>query len=787
MPQNNSASVENNFTAGLKTEFTGLNFPENAATDADNVVFDLVGNVRRRYGFEYEQNYATSFNEASGNKAMSTYLWKNAGGDGSSQLLVQQFGTNLHFYQVTSATVAAPLSTKKLVSTLDLNNYTVLDSSLTVANIECEYADGNGYLFVYHPSLDPIYCRYSAGVIDGNAIQINIRDFTGLVESGVAVNNRPATLTDVHKYNLVNQGWTSGANWTATTNNAVNLQLGSTSFTGVQSGLSVINGQAVSISFPGYNTAGRFYFLVNATGVVTAYTGTTLTVNVNSISGYPAGTGAGIYPSGANIGQPGWSITSTNTGYINTFFTSQGSYPSNADVWWTFKNASDVFDPTTTVPNVTSNTGPASGGRLILNAFNQNRSSAATVSNITTVSTFYRPRTGTWFQGRVWYAGVDGSQVATGTAQDTYWTEDIYFSQIIKDVDDFGTCYQTNDPTSEDFFSLLPTDGGVVKIQGCGAVYKLFPIQNGMIVFAANGIWFITGSQGIGFTANDYTITKISEIRSLSSKSFVNVQGMPIFWNEEGIYTITPAQQGLGLQVQSLTFNTIDTMYVDIPVSSKQAARGDYNSLEYIVQWLYRDTPAANTNEKYLFNKVLCYNTQTKAFYTYTLPTASVHINGINYIPDYGLNSPTGTFKYLTSNVASSINYFTFSEERDEDYLDWETTAPTNYISYFETGYKIRGQAQRRWQPGYVYIFSLTEEPVSYKIQGIFDYATTGNSGRWSSNQVITIDEPDFGMVFRRHKLRGQGLVMQIRVSSVDGEPFNIIGWSIWETSNTGV
>ena len=29
MPQQPSASIENNFTGGLKTEFTGLNFPEN--------------------------------------------------------------------------------------------------------------------------------------------------------------------------------------------------------------------------------------------------------------------------------------------------------------------------------------------------------------------------------------------------------------------------------------------------------------------------------------------------------------------------------------------------------------------------------------------------------------------------------------------------------------------------------------------------------------------------------------------------------------------------------------
>ena len=50
MPIVPSASIENNFTAGLKTEFTGLNFPENAATDCDNVIFDMPGDVTRRLG-----------------------------------------------------------------------------------------------------------------------------------------------------------------------------------------------------------------------------------------------------------------------------------------------------------------------------------------------------------------------------------------------------------------------------------------------------------------------------------------------------------------------------------------------------------------------------------------------------------------------------------------------------------------------------------------------------------------------------------------------------------------
>src|SRR5258708_40334131 len=109
MAQQTSTSVENNFTKGLITESTGLNFPENAATDTDNCTYTLVGNVTRRLGIDYEANYGFLNNSRTG-KAISTYKWNNAGGDGRSQLVVQQIGGTLYFYYSSQATIANPIS-----------------------------------------------------------------------------------------------------------------------------------------------------------------------------------------------------------------------------------------------------------------------------------------------------------------------------------------------------------------------------------------------------------------------------------------------------------------------------------------------------------------------------------------------------------------------------------------------------------------------------------------------------------------------------------------------------
>ena len=54
MPRQQAFSIENNFSKGLLTEHTALNFPENACTETFNCTFDNLGNVSRRLGFDYE-------------------------------------------------------------------------------------------------------------------------------------------------------------------------------------------------------------------------------------------------------------------------------------------------------------------------------------------------------------------------------------------------------------------------------------------------------------------------------------------------------------------------------------------------------------------------------------------------------------------------------------------------------------------------------------------------------------------------------------------------------------
>ena len=836
MPSN--ISVENNFIGGLKTEFTGLNFPENACTSATNCVFSIIGDVLRREGIDWEQNGVLQNINTNG-VAVSSFKWNNAGGDGSSQLILVQAGKNIYLFKSSIATAASPVSAQMLTPIIDITAFQAAGNTDNVANFECQYAEGNGYLFVFHPSCDPFYVQFvsTTNAMTTGRINVQIRDIVGIFpEPGNPnINTRPTDLIPEHNYNLQNQGWTQGTPWTASSSTSQttlpqgcllpvvnNVQQAENLTWTVPSGLVVSLGQQVNINWTinyTYQSPGDGNYNAQATGTaigsLSAYSGTSMTVFVTSSTTWNTGNGTLV-----STGAQSYTISSSSLGNtIDTWHTQIGNYPSNGDVWWTFvvppnftgasaSTVSGTFSPTTMVGIIPQSVSLAPDGHYIMPAFNMDRSAVSGILNITPIKTIKRPRTGCWFQGRIWYAGIDDATVPGGDAAFYTWTENIYFSQVVSTTDDFGRCFQQNDPTDQRLFDLLPDDGGVIVIQGSGPIYKLFPLQNGILVFAANGVWLIRGNEGLGFTADDYSINKIASVKSISGSSFVDVLGLPIFWNAEGIYRVTPGKENEpygfgGLTVEPLTVGTILSFYNNIPFDSKLYARGAYNPLTYILSWVYRSTEEAGVSNRYQFDSSLNLNVFNRAFYPYTI-TAGPHnfVNGIIYV-DYPAGSLTPTFKYLTQ--VNTPNQFIFSEERDNtNWVDWFSfdNIGVNYTSSFTTGYKLHGQGFKKFSPLYVTVYSRNNSPTAYTFQSVWDYATNTASGKISSRQVINnpigpitmasgIHWPsptsNFNSVYRRHRVPGHGSVLQLEFTSVAGKPFEIYGWALPEQVNQSV
>lgn len=502
-----------------------------------------------------------------------------------------------------------------------------------------------------------------------------------------------------------------------------------------------------------------------------------------------------------NLLNQGWTSTT-----LTSWDTARADMPSNCDVSWDFKDTSDNFDFTLVDQRAVGNS-PAPKGHFTYNVYNINRSSNVSSAVDETIS-IDRVSTSAFYAGRVFYAGVKNIKASTK----------IFFSQIVQNANQYGLCYEANDPTSETLFALLPTDGGVIQIQDAGTIYKMLPSLNALVIFCSNGVWALTGSKGFGFEANDYSLSKISSVRTISSTSFIDVDGTPYWWNLDSIYSLTLDSQTNAMKVISITDTTIKTFFGTIPTESKQFVRGTYDPFLKRIQWLYKAVPSVSFEDKYVYDSILSFSLISNAFYPWSVDRTNVKINSIvNIISSGGdyeretVSSSTNNViagtdqvivfeatnssidavtKYLISYTHSGSNVFTFAEVFNQSYVDWEffDSVGVDYISYFITGYKIKGQGMTRFQQNYINIYSNNSSDCGYKIVGLWNFANTATTGDWSTAQTIeqTFNLPagDYAVQRKRIKIRGNGLACQFKVSNNGNKPFEIIGWSVLETAN---
>lgn len=697
-----ATSIENNFSKGLITEATAMNYPENSVVETNNCVFSKTGEVIRRYGIDYETaNVITSFSDLSiyadavtpsslyNNLVVNEYEWSTVANNGSISFVVVQFGNIIRFYQTGDDN---NISSRLKTFSIDLTDYQVPvfsgDEGQYVGSIEASFSNGFGYMFIAHPYCNPIYVSYdpTADDITVAAITITIRDFERLNDS-LAVDNRPSTLSDLHKYNLYNQGW--------------------------------------------YATA------KNAT--------------------------------------PG-------TGNVVTYWDAQRTdFPSNADIWWAFKNSSELLDKDLFDTQALGNT-PSPNGHYTYDAFSVDRDAVLSTTGLPEVVTDSRPSANAFFSGRVWYAGVQ----AAG------YSSKIYFSKIVEGTTDFGVCYQLADPTSEVTSDLLPSDGGVINIPDIDTVLRMVPLGPSLLIFATNGIWSITGPNGV-FTANDYSVTKISSIGLTARNSVVVAEGLPIWWNTAGIYSLTQDQTSGRETVQNISETTIQTLINDIPDDNLKYVKGVYNNIDKNVHYIYRSVSASSIIEYYNYDKLLVLNIPSQSFSLSTISTSAPKVAGLIFTlfsaQDALVNVKGGSLvKYLTVGEigTSGAVASTFSQFNDNTYYDWKTYdgVGIDAESYFISGYRIRGELLRKFQSNYIVIIMRTEEDASAFVQGIWDYANSTDTGRFTTRQQAYRNDTLYDYSRAKLKMRGNGYSLQLKFISEPGKPFSLIGWT---TSDTGV
>lgn len=702
-------TVENNFTRGLITEFTAMNFPENAITEGDNCVYSEFGSVTRRLGAEYENGRTihTTASLSANPNSYTEFKWHSVSNLGTVSFVVQQVGEKLHFFSISTNSA---LSANKKSFIVDLTTFGAIGvSAATISASPCQYTAGRGYLVVVHPFCDPFYVSYNADTdsITSTKITIETRDFE-LLNDNLRIDERPATLSNLHKYNLYNQGW---------------------------------------------------YAVVDVVG-------------------------AG------------------DKNVLQDWDDDRSDFPSNADVWWTFRTASgsEAGQPSFGVDrNAIVNT-PAPNGHFIYNTFDINRTALTGFTGLPSQSAgSSRPSAVAFYAGRVFFAGVNTNK----------YSDKVYFSQIIDTDAKFGKCHQINDPTSENTPDLLDNDGGVISLPLIETVVSVKVISDVLVILATNGIYTITGTANGPFKATDFTVSYVSSIGALSHLSVIEVDGGLMWWNNDGIYALTRDNVGT-FQVTNVSKSTIQTFFNTIPSGNLTFTKGAYNKKSQLVQWIFSDDEGLTG---YRYNRILEFNIVSKAFYPFTIDTIlAPRISGIvsvggqreilslENVTDNGLVVVTNNaaqnvqiqvsefvpnselFKYTTTGLISGgSSGLTYSELWNTDLLDWESfnSVGTSYDSFGISGYRIRGELLR----------PFTSTPVTFIVKylgdgigrclvsPIWDY-----NFRQGSTSELYLTRPEVDYIIRRVKFRGKGKSMQVLFQSVGNAPFNLTGWATFDT-----
>lgn len=511
---------------------------------------------------------------------------------------------------------------------------------------------------------------------------------------------------------------------------------------------------------------------------------------------------------------------------ITDYFNTVKRYPSNSKQWFIGKGTDGVFDANVLNRSYWGAT-KAPRGHFVLDAFYKDRTAVSGVPGLTVANNSDRPTDVAFFSGRIWYL-----------CKDT-----VYYSQVLNETaDNCGFCYQEADPTSEHVSDLIATDGGVIPIPDLGHGKRLTALNQGMFVFGANGVWFITGNAS-GFDATNLSVAKITNIGTDAPLSIISIGDKILWMSTLGIMQISNVSGSFGpgsglFQVQNLSLETIQTFYnTNFSSGLRPFVKAVYDQTNNIVAWLFS---SAQTTQHYLYDRVLNLDLTLNAFYTYTVDTSlGCYISGAfqtplqineaannlvidnagNQVIDNGNNSVVSGgvsvvyssvfFQYVLAVATAGVFKLAFGDFTNADFVDWQqfNSVGAAYTSYVDAGIDIVADPIMKKESLYITCYFRQTEtqwvlngadytldpPSSCMFRVKWDWATSAASNKWSSlreaYRIVRLPPVDvtnltldtgFSIVKTKHKVRGVGRALTFRFQSSEiGKDFDLLGWGV--------
>ena len=791
MPRASVTKQYRDFTAGINTDASPLNMPENSVTDILDMIIEKSGRVRRsRYSVEASAARATTeasldFIALTPAHKIDTYVWKAPNGEGDTSIAVVRVGATILFYDLDL------LALDSDVEAGFLGSIVLLLSPLTTAfNTETmQFSSGQGKLFISNKHMIPSYITWDgATTFTSNILNIEIRDFNR-VEDGLGISGDVAYSGDQFLFlssttgtfsvaETVTQGGNSG---TVVSWDAVNKILRLTTTDVFTLGATATGGTSL------------------ATGVIDVYT----PVMADYVSSFKNNH---LY----NLLNQGWPPT-----HLTQYTVDQGFEPDNSKVWTLGKNSSEVFDPSL-LDAQDFGTSLAPSGRAIISPFTRERQSFRTyaghnildVGETATVDTTsdgnIRPSTVTFSFGRVWWSGSD-SDINSNK---------VWFSQILREDPALAAkCYQEQDPTAEVFNALLDTDGGELAISDAGSIKKIVPFRNGVLALTSTGVWHVSGGQS-GFTPTAINISKITNEGLLGPDTVVVTPQAVFYWSSSGIIVITLSEDNISFQATNVSENRLNNFYLNKEESTvtglgdtlyhatKLNAKGVYDEHDNRILWGYHrlaptdvsfDSPSFMTH-------ALVYDLDLNSFYRISFPAvANNNIAGMISKEGYGI-------KYLNADTSSTFVSVNWGQLQGALYTGnghietfYETLGDTsrkknalwvvNHFERTEDGYELNGSGG-----------VILSNQSGCQMQAKWDWTDNADANKWSTQQqvyrlrrifiptdVTTPFNYGYTVITTKNKVRGHGKAMQLRFDTETDKDLVMLGWDIVHEGNASL
>lgn len=815
---------------GLNTEASPLNAPPNTTIDESNLEILRDGSRRRRRALQDEAGGSTynydplDPNDISVFSRSNSFQWDNVGGDSTLTFQVIKIGGRIHFYADSTT-----LSAGKKSFVIELMEYATTNVINDVIGYPVTFTAHQGVLFCSAKYIHPMYIEYSATTdnVTVTPVTIRVRDFSGINDE-IAINSKPATLTDAHSYNLINRGWRAG---TAGTDGYLRFFADTTYYPAKNmipwKGYSKKAEGATNISSSLYNPADwsksyssakleaeifgeadapQGHILINPFDTTFGQVGSGVgaqDATVTAISSvYTGGQGYVILTMTVPLahGLAASDPVELTGGYI-TWYDGPGDVGGTVPITGVWPAMSGTAGTTIIVhvpvakfvynnlydnPTLTTWTGPTTAGVDPIEN---------TISGVVTAD---RPTAVEMFAGRIWYAGF-----GAGLFSDT-----ILFSQIIMnsvtDYAKYGKCFQAGDPTDEFRAMVVPTDGGAIQIPGLAGVKDMIATQASLLIFADSGVYEVTGGNA-PFSANNFSVRTITDAGAWSAAGITSSEFGIVYTSPRGLFAVAPDGQSGRLSAVPIIDDNIKTLWNSIPDSLQRYAHLVYDYCLQKLYLLHTDISRFDTSSVH-FDSALVYDLRNKGWYRFKFP-----VRGSPYPTDIrcavitkagdGSNDNkkvkfVATFAYLSG---LGVRIF------DLDHAGYVDYDGTQELPYLVTAYDgIGGEdvprdfSHRRQAP-VVHVYSKRTEtgvdglgvPInssSILLEPRWDFTDTTTTGRAGSpqqahrpSQLFLGDPTENGMpvVISRLKLRGRGRSLHLKFYGETDKDLHLLGYAL--------